>query len=176
MSVKAEISAKPRSETGKGAARRLRREGRVPAVVYGPDGSPVETRLSPTAPGVYEGSAPTSGDGVHVAILKPVAEGVALAPVLGGASVRRSNELRRLESDDALLRRLAEAGGGDLIDLDRPDAAALFDRGNLPPKAAARPLWPGLLVWALVFTLLDFASRRIAWDRWLSDGSGGGAP
>lgn len=35
MSVKAEISAKPRSETGKGAARRLRREGRVPAVVYG---------------------------------------------------------------------------------------------------------------------------------------------
>lgn len=35
MSVKAELNAKPRSETGKGAARRLRREGRVPAVVYG---------------------------------------------------------------------------------------------------------------------------------------------
>lgn len=37
MTVTAEIQAKKREETGKGAARRLRDEGRVPAVVYGGD-------------------------------------------------------------------------------------------------------------------------------------------
>lgn len=35
MSVKAELTAEPRSRTGKGAARKLRSEGRVPAVLYG---------------------------------------------------------------------------------------------------------------------------------------------
>lgn len=37
MSVKATLTAVPRSETGKGAARRCRARGRVPAVVYGND-------------------------------------------------------------------------------------------------------------------------------------------
>lgn len=37
MTVKTELSAKSRDETGKGAARRLRDRGRVPAVVYGGD-------------------------------------------------------------------------------------------------------------------------------------------
>jgi large subunit ribosomal protein L25 len=35
MSVSFEIDAKPRADTGKGASRRLRREGLVPAIVYG---------------------------------------------------------------------------------------------------------------------------------------------
>ena len=37
MSVTAELSAQKRDETGKGAARRLRDQGRVPGVVYGGD-------------------------------------------------------------------------------------------------------------------------------------------
>lgn len=37
MSVTAELTAQPREETGKGPARRLRRKGRIPAVVYGGD-------------------------------------------------------------------------------------------------------------------------------------------
>jgi large subunit ribosomal protein L25 len=35
MSVSFEIDAKPRADAGKGASRRLRREGLVPAIVYG---------------------------------------------------------------------------------------------------------------------------------------------
>jgi large subunit ribosomal protein L25 len=35
MAEKATLKAAPRSETGKGAMRRMRREGRIPAVVYG---------------------------------------------------------------------------------------------------------------------------------------------
>ncbi|RMI37486.1 50S ribosomal protein L25/general stress protein Ctc [Streptomyces triticirhizae] len=39
------ISAETRSEFGKGAARRIRREGRVPAVIYGHGGDPVHVTL-----------------------------------------------------------------------------------------------------------------------------------
>ncbi len=35
MSVSFDVQAQPRSDTGKGASRRLRREGLVPAIVYG---------------------------------------------------------------------------------------------------------------------------------------------
>lgn len=41
MSKKFEVSAELRADVGKGASRRLRRAGRVPAVVYGADKDPV---------------------------------------------------------------------------------------------------------------------------------------
>lgn len=140
----------------------------VDAVLYGPDGEPTEITLSPTAPGVYEGDAPAATPGVHVAVVKPREDDTPLAPVLGGVAVERSREFNRLESDEALLARLAEAAGGRVLDLNTLDASTLFDRADLPPRVAATPLWPALLVWAVVFALMDIASRRVAWDRWLS--------
>lgn len=41
MADKIVLSAEPRSDVGKGASRRLRRTGRVPAIVYGGDQDPV---------------------------------------------------------------------------------------------------------------------------------------
>lgn len=41
-----EINAEPRGETGKGASRRLRREGRIPGVVYGAAKEPQAVSLS----------------------------------------------------------------------------------------------------------------------------------
>jgi large subunit ribosomal protein L25 len=40
MSVAFELNAEPRHDMGKGASRRLRRQGRVPAVLYGADKAP----------------------------------------------------------------------------------------------------------------------------------------
>lgn len=40
MSVEFVLNAEPRSDTGKGASRRLRRQGRVPVVLYGGDKQP----------------------------------------------------------------------------------------------------------------------------------------
>jgi large subunit ribosomal protein L25 len=45
MSKKFEISAELRADVGKGASRRLRRTGRVPAVLYGGDRDPVSLTL-----------------------------------------------------------------------------------------------------------------------------------
>jgi large subunit ribosomal protein L25 len=43
----AKLSAEPRARAGKGAARALRRQGRVPAIIYGGGGEPVPVSLDP---------------------------------------------------------------------------------------------------------------------------------
>ncbi len=45
MTVSFELTAETRSDTGKGASRRLRRAGRVPAILYGGDEPPVPLTL-----------------------------------------------------------------------------------------------------------------------------------
>lgn len=45
MSDNIQLSAEPREDSGKGASRRLRRTGMVPAVVYGGDGAPCSIML-----------------------------------------------------------------------------------------------------------------------------------
>jgi len=45
MSDNIQLNAEPRADSGKGASRRLRRTGLVPAVVYGGDGSPQSISL-----------------------------------------------------------------------------------------------------------------------------------
>ncbi len=46
MSVSFELNAEPRSDQGKGASRRLRREGKVPAILYGGGQDPQPITLS----------------------------------------------------------------------------------------------------------------------------------
>ncbi len=45
MSDKIELTAEPRSDIGKGASRRLRKAGLVPAIIYGGDTDPVSINL-----------------------------------------------------------------------------------------------------------------------------------
>jgi len=40
MAVSFELNAEPRNDTGKGASRRLRRAGKVPAILYGVTNNP----------------------------------------------------------------------------------------------------------------------------------------
>ena len=46
MAISFELNAEPRSDTGKGASRRLRRAGKVPAIIYGGDVAPEALTLS----------------------------------------------------------------------------------------------------------------------------------
>ncbi|MDY0050530.1 MAG: 50S ribosomal protein L25, partial [Halothiobacillaceae bacterium] len=45
MSVSFELNAQRRDDLGKGASRRLRRDGMVPAIVYGGDEAPLSVTL-----------------------------------------------------------------------------------------------------------------------------------
>lgn len=46
MAISFEVIAEARADVGKGASRRLRREGKVPAILYGANGEPVKLLVS----------------------------------------------------------------------------------------------------------------------------------
>jgi large subunit ribosomal protein L25 len=88
-----EIKAEPRTPDGKGAARRLRREGRIPAVLYGPGEDPKSLSLNAKemdilfrryggASIVLELDVPGSGDGKDKALVKEVQRDVVTGQVL----------------------------------------------------------------------------------------------
>jgi Ca-activated chloride channel homolog len=139
----------------------------VPAVIYTPSGQQIEVHLSQTAPGLYEGRAPARESGSYVAVLKPRLGLQRLAPVIGGASVASGLEFRRLDTDFALLDRIAAESGGRVLPLEG-SFALLFDRSEIVPTVAHVPLWRSLLMWTLLVLLLDVGTRRIAWDRFVS--------
>ncbi|CAL1164679.1 unnamed protein product [Cladocopium goreaui] len=141
---------------------------RVPAVVYTPDGKSVSVELAQTGPGLYEASVPASASGTYVVAATPRRGEQALAPSLVGVSKPAGLELRSLESNAPRLAQIAEATGGGVYDLDDPARASeIWDRSSVEPVAAATPLWPLLLLWALGVYMVDIATRRVAWDRLL---------
>lgn len=140
----------------------------VPATIYTPSGRTVEASLAQTAPGLYEAQVAARESGNYITVAKPRQGAQRLSPVIGGASVASGVEYRRLQSNVALLRRIADTTGGRILDLARPQEARLFDRTGLQPGFARSPLWRSLLIWTLLVLLLDVATRRVAWDRLVS--------
>ncbi len=148
----------------------------MPATIYPNDSDPIETRLSQTGPGRYEGRVGgIDHPGAYVAVFKPRggAGSAPIAPVIAGASISTGIESRQLRSDRNLLESIARETGGRVLNLDDP-TPGLFDREGIPPQESLTPLRPALLVWALVVLVLDIATRRIAWDRFVSRDFGAG--
>jgi uncharacterized membrane protein len=141
----------------------------VPGSVYLPTGERVPVRLAQTGPGTYEGAVAAPLSGTYVVTLTPRAgAGRALTPVLGGVSRSTGLEYRTLASNVQLLRQLADDTHARVFDLQDPNPAGLFDRTGVAPSEARVPLWRAILLWAVVVMLLDVATRRVAWDRWLT--------
>jgi Ca-activated chloride channel family protein len=140
----------------------------VPTTVYTPSGRTMELTLVQTAPGVYEGRADARESGSYIAVAKPRLGSQRLTPAIGGASVASGVEYRALRSNEALLRRIAEATGGRVLSLGSADSMDLFDRTGVTPSVSRAPLWRSLMIWALLVLMLDVGTRRIAWDRFVS--------
>ncbi|MEM1166660.1 MAG: FixH family protein [Planctomycetota bacterium] len=141
---------------------------RVPTSVYTPSGERVDLELEQDGPGTYTASIDASEQGNYVVVSTPSRAGETLAAKVGGASRPLSPEYRDLTSDEGALTQLAARTGGRVLDLDDASAETLFERGELPPAVALQPLWPVLLGWAVVLLIADVATRRVAWDRWLT--------
>ena len=141
----------------------------IPGIVYGPDGARTGVRLTQVGPGSYAARMPGAavGSGAYVAALTPRAGDKSLSPVVAGVSKSAGSELRRLRSNIALLRQIADETGGRTLDLQRPELADLFRRDGMAPSEASLPLWRVLLLWSVAVLVLDIATRRVAWDRLL---------
>lgn len=139
----------------------------VPATVYAPDGRRLDVSLEQVGPGAYEARADAGASGNYIAIVRPRDASGPLPPVLGGATQAASAEYASLRSDRAMLERLAEETGGRVLTLDELSAGTLFARDSIEPRRAEASIWRTLLVISVVVMLLDVATRRIAWDRFL---------
>lgn len=120
------LAAEPRSDFGKGAARRLRRDGRIPAVLYGGSAEPVHLSLP--------------GHDLEQALRKPRAT---LEIDLGGSvtlvkprDVQRDPVRRTLEHVDLIPVSAAEAREREA------ESAALVEAERAAAEAAAKAAVP----------------------------------
>lgn len=126
--------------------------------------------LRPAAPGRWEGEIRGLNSGAYLIRVdgsrtaqngssEPQSGGAVpetkVATGTGGLVVPYSSEYRHSGTDLDFLRRLAEAGGGKL--LERPEEAFADD---LPQAARVTDLWPWLLAAAALLLPLDIAARR----------------
>lgn len=140
----------------------------VPATIYGEGGEPRDIALAQVASGVYEARIENPAPGQLVAVVRPRLGQEALPPAVGGTTIPAGAEFRRLRSDEALLARIAAATGGRVLGGGPPEDWGLFDRSDLPPRVTATPIFLPLMLLTLFLFWLDVATRRVAWDRFVS--------
>lgn len=136
--------------------------------VYAPDGSRIPMRMLQIGPGQYEGRVPLPEVGNSIITLTPKDAATRLPPIVGSYVQPPGAEYRTLSSNEALLKQIAGATGGRVLDIATPEEADLFNRKGIVPREARLPLWPVLIIWAIGVMLADVATRKVAWDRLIS--------
>ncbi len=134
-------------------------------VVVSPKGEKQTVRLEQTGPGHYEAKFPTKEVGAYLMNLMDLKDGQLRGSQILGASVNYSPEFSASEPNLNLLRRLAENGGGKVLE---PEIDNPFLHTRLK-TFQPRDLWEWLLKFAIILFPLDVAVRRIQLDReeWL---------
>jgi hypothetical protein len=133
------------------------------ATVVGPRGDSSLVRLEQTGPGHYEAKFPTKEVGSYLLHLMDMKDGKIRGSQVLGASVNYSPEFIASEPNANLLRRMAETGGGKVLDPGVPALNPfLHDRQK---TFQPRDLWETLLKWAVLLFVLDVGVRRIQLDR-----------
>ena len=132
-------------------------------VVVSPKGERQTLRLEQSGPGRYEARFPTKEVGSYLLNLMETKDGQLVGSQVVGASVNYSPEFSAPEPNLSLLKRLAESGGGRILDpLDPADNPFLHDR-----RKTFQPVdgWEWLLKCAVLLFTLDVGVRRIQLDR-----------
>ncbi len=135
----------------------------LPTTVHidGPNGSVSEVPLTELRPGHYTGQVVAGAPGAYQAVVsQQTLTGTVVATTTLGLVVPYPAEYRLPASPDAGLaglRALAAVGGGRVLDLGQPVAAAPL--GSAPPTRV--PAWPFLLTVALLLFPVDVAVRRL---------------
>lgn len=133
------------------------------ATVVSPKGERHVVRVEQTGPGHYEAKFPTKEVGGYLVNLMQVENGQAVAGQVVGASVNFSPEFAAADPNFNLLKRIADAGGGKMLDpLKVTENPFTHDRIK-----TRRPLdlWEWLVRLAIILFVLDVGVRRIDLER-----------
>lgn len=133
-------------------------------VAGGADLTPHPIRLVQTGPGTYEADFDASAQGSYLCYLTYAGQDGKTGSLLAGTTVNSSPEMRDLQSNDALLKQIADRTGGRLLKPFDVSAANLFTRDGLTITDSPQSIWDFLVPWLLALIILDVAVRRIAWD------------
>jgi len=125
-----------------------------------PKGQKQIVRLQQTGPGRYEARFPTKEVGSYLMNLAEMKDGSVRASQVVGASVNYSPEFASTEPNLNLLRRLAEAGGGRILN---PATDNPFQVGRLK-TFQPEDLWEWCLKFAICLFVVDVGIRRIDLD------------
>ena len=136
---------------------------RLQTAVVSPSGEKEVVRLEQTGPGRYEARFPTKEVGSYMLNLMEMSDGRPVGSQALGASVDYSPEFNDSEPDLNRLRRVAEAGGGEVLDpRTMRENPFVHDREK---TFQPRSLWELLLKLAVLLFPLDVGVRRIQIDR-----------
>lgn len=132
-------------------------------VVVSPKGEKFNVHLEQTGPGHYEAHFPTKEVGTYMLNLLDKKDGKVRGSQVVGASINYSPEFNASEPNMNLLRRLAESGGGRILDPENPaDNTFLYNRQK---TFQPNDLWEWLLKLSVLLFPLDVAVRRIQLDQ-----------
>ena len=133
-----------------------------------PDLEPTQTVLEQVGPGRYAGTVRAEDQGAYFVRVAQTFESEgetdAASRTLGIVSPA-AEEFRRLGVDADALDRFAEVGGGRRLDPADQEASAAVWRHDIEASAFPTPIWPWLLLLAIVLVPLDVGVRRVALSR-----------
>ena len=133
-------------------------------IAGGQDLTPHPIRLLQTGPGTYEADFDASAQGSYICYLSFLGQDGKSGSLLAGTTVNSSPEMRNLQSNDALLRQIAERTGGRVLKPFDVSSADLFSRDGLTVTDSPQSIWDLMVPWLLALIIIDVAVRRIAWD------------
>ena len=131
------------------------------AVIVAPDSVTSTVALRQTAAGRYEGSVEATQEGAYLVRVAATGDNLSLSRTLG-VVVPYSPEYKGDATDNGLMARLADLTGGRTIALE--DTTAPFAH-NLPSVRSTTPLWPLLLLLAILLLPFDIGVRRVSVSR-----------
>jgi hypothetical protein len=133
-----------------------------------PDLEPTQTILEQVGPGRYAGRVRAEDPGaylVRVAQTFESEDGTDAASRTLGIVSPTAEEYRRLGVDTDALASYAAAGGGRQLALDAEEPGSEVWRHDIEASAFPTPIWPWLLLLAILLVPLDIGVRRVAISR-----------
>jgi uncharacterized membrane protein/secreted protein with Ig-like and vWFA domain len=129
-----------------------------------PDLTPNQTKLQQVGPGRYAGSVRADEQGAYLVRVAQTREGDSASRTLGLVNAAAA-EYRRLGVDADALRGYAREGNGRLLDPADETSLATLWRHDIAADAFPTPIWPWLLLLAILLVPVDVGVRRVALSR-----------